>query len=139
MVIGVCAWLAQEDNASSVDLEQHQKQALGVRTNGLRFMDPDKKILRRSGCRKVMNQLTSKMLAKGHISTPTKEEEAIQAMNKPQESDDTAKTMKDDQGVRARREGGCRVMIVLQVFILVQQGKEPTNETRIKPLWIQGK
>ena len=40
MVIGVCAWLSQEDNASSVDLEQHQKQALGVRTNGLRFMDP---------------------------------------------------------------------------------------------------
>ncbi|KAG5373703.1 hypothetical protein IGI04_042979 [Brassica rapa subsp. trilocularis] len=40
MVIGVCALLSQEDNASSVDLEQHQKQALGVRTNGLRFMDP---------------------------------------------------------------------------------------------------
>ncbi|KAH0851930.1 hypothetical protein HID58_094366 [Brassica napus] len=40
MVIGVCAWLSQEDNTSSVDLEQHQKQALGVRTNGLRFMDP---------------------------------------------------------------------------------------------------
>lgn len=40
MVIGVCAWLSQEDNTSLVDLEQHQKQALGVRTNGLRFMDP---------------------------------------------------------------------------------------------------
>ncbi|KAH0852231.1 hypothetical protein HID58_094145 [Brassica napus] len=40
MVIGVCAWLSLEDNTSLVDLEQHQKQALGVRTNGLRFMDP---------------------------------------------------------------------------------------------------
>lgn len=40
MVIGVCAWLFQEDNTSLVDREQHQKQALGVRTNGLRFMDP---------------------------------------------------------------------------------------------------
>lgn len=45
MVIGVCTWLSQEDNASLVDLEQHQKQALGVRTNGLRFMDPRQKDL----------------------------------------------------------------------------------------------
>ncbi|KAG5409882.1 hypothetical protein IGI04_006201 [Brassica rapa subsp. trilocularis] len=115
MVIGVCAWLSQEDNTSLVDLEQHQKQALGVRTNGLRFMDPRQEDLEekwlvsklhvkhqeergvakfKSWRQHPKRSVQIMAQAMSPFGGSKKKEEAIQAMNKPQESDHTAKTMK---------------------------------------------